>query len=188
MNFVIVSGNPKTDGLCAKITSEIERGAKDGGATTQIIVPRGLDQCHICSGGWGNCRTTRQCIFGGDGFDELREITEQADALCFVTPVYFAEVSEMLKSFMDRLRRCVSPIIGGGAGFTGKQTLLVVSAGGSGNGLITSLEQLDRFCQHTGAPVFDRIMQNRWNADYVQKAAYAAARAIAEGRKVGDTV
>ena len=188
MNFLIVSGNPKSDGLCAKITSEIERGAIDGGATVEIVVPRGLDPCHVCGDGWGECRTTRQCVYGSDGFDELRGLVERADALCFVSPVYWGETSELMKGFIDRLRRCVSPFMDNSPGLAGKQTLLVVSAGGSGNGLITALEQLERLCTHTAAPVFDRIMQNRWNADYVRSAAYAAAKAIAEGRKLGDNL
>ena len=191
MKFLIISGNPKSDGLCAKITSEVERGARDGGAEVEIIIPRGLDNCHVCGDGWGECRKTRRCVYGTDGFNELRGLVENADALCFVSPVYCAETSELMKCFTDRLRRCLAPFpfMGeAGKGLAGKQTLLVVSAGGSGNGLITALEQLDRFCQHTAAPVFDRIMQNRWNADYVQQAAYSAAKAIAEGRKLGDNL
>ena len=188
MKFLIVSGNPKSDGLCAKITSEIKRGATDGGATVEIIVPRGLDQCHVCGDGWGECRTTRQCVHGTDGFDELRGLVKGADALCFVSPVYWGETSELMKVFIDRLRRCVAPFMGKGEGLVDKQTLLVVSAGGSGNGLITALEQLERFCTHARAPVFDRLMQNRWNADYIQKMAYTAAKAIAEGRKLGDNL
>jgi hypothetical protein len=46
---------------------------------------------------------------------------------------------------------------------------------------------MDRFCRHTGAVIFDYIAVNRWNNDYKKKAAYAAARAIAEGRKNGET-
>lgn len=188
MNFLIVSGNPKSDGLCAKLISEISRGATDGGAEVEVILPHGLDQCHVCTGGWGNCRTSRKCIFGGDGFDELRELVVRSDALCFVTPVYWGEPTELLKTFLDRLRRCVAPLGGVGEGLSGKQTLLAVSAGGSGNGVMTAMEYLERFCQHTATPVFDRFMQNRWNADYVQNAAYTAAKALAGGRKIGDTV
>ena len=189
MKFVIVSGNPKTDGLCAAITDAVKRGAADGGAEVQIIVPDKIERCHVCGDGWGTCRNeNRQCAFGGDGFNELRATVEGAEALCFVTPVYWGETSELMKCFIDRLRRCDAPFMGNGKGLAGKQTLLVVSAGGSGNGLITALEQLERFCQHTAAPVFDRIMQNRWNADYMQTAAYSAAKAIAEGRKQGDNL
>lgn len=188
MNFLIVSGNPKDEGLCAGLISEISRGARDGGADVRVVVPSGLDNCHVCGSGWGNCRTSRRCVFGGDGFDELFEAAKNADALCFASPVYWGETSEILKSFLDRLRRCAAPLGGNGSGLSGKQTILAVSAGGTGNGVMTAMEQLDRFCQHTAAPVFDRFMQNRWNADHVKQAAYCAAKAVAEGRKNGDTV
>jgi hypothetical protein len=47
---------------------------------------------------------------------------------------------------------------------------------------------MDRFARHTEAAIFDYIGVNRWNRDYKKKAAYAAAKAIAEGRKNGDTL
>ena len=70
----------------------------------------------------------------------------------------------------------------------GKPILLVASAGGSGRGSLTALEQMERFCDHTGARIFDRISVNRWNSDYKREAAHAAAKALAGGRRPGETV
>jgi multimeric flavodoxin WrbA len=187
VKFLIISGNPKRDGLCASIIREIERGARAGGADAEVWIPRGLEPCHVCGEGWGNCRNSHKCVFGGDGFDDAQEKIHSADAYCFVTPVYWGEVTEILKIFLDRLRRCEFSFGASGA-LSGKQALIVVSAGGSGNGIITAAEQLDRFCQDTGAVVFDKLGFNRWNGDYKKPAAFAAAKAIAEGRKNGDTV
>jgi hypothetical protein len=36
--------------------------------------------------------------------------------------------------------------------------------------------------------IFDYVGINRWNNDYKRKAVYAAARAMAEGRKAGETL
>jgi len=47
---------------------------------------------------------------------------------------------------------------------------------------------MDRFCRHTGAAIFDYIGINRWNNDYKKKAVFEAAKAMAVGRKNGDTV
>jgi hypothetical protein len=47
---------------------------------------------------------------------------------------------------------------------------------------------MDRFCRHTGAVIFDYIGINRWNNDYKKATIYAAAKAMAEGRKNGETV
>ena len=107
--------------------------------------------------------------------------------LCLVTPVYWGEMAEGLKSFLDRLRRCEHMAKEGGA-LAGKQALLVASPGGSGNGALTCLEQMDRFCRHTGAVIFDYIGVNRWNQDYKRESAYAAAKAMAGGRRAGETL
>jgi hypothetical protein len=32
--------------------------------------------------------------------------------------------------------------------------------------MLSCLEQMDRFCRHTGAVIFDYIGINRWNSDY----------------------
>ncbi|GHU57082.1 hypothetical protein AGMMS49975_21800 [Clostridia bacterium] len=54
--------------------------------------------------------------------------------------------------------------------------------------MLTTLQQMERFCEHAGAIVFDYIMANRWNSDYKRDAAYYAAKALAGGRKIGETV
>jgi hypothetical protein len=70
----------------------------------------------------------------------------------------------------------------------GKQTLLIASPGGSGRGGLFCLTQMENFCQHVGAVVFDHIGINRWNNDYKRQAAYSAAKAMAQGRKNGETI
>ena len=65
---------------------------------------------------------------------------------------------------------------------------MIASAGGTGNVLLTSLEQMDRFCRHTGSVIFDYFGVNRWNSDYKKVAVKAAAYAMASGRKNGETV
>jgi multimeric flavodoxin WrbA len=193
MKFLVLSGNPKRDGLCYGLTQEILRGAGDGGAETEILSVEKIERCHVCGDGWGTCREQHRCAFGSDGFDAASDAVGKADALCVITPVYWGEMAEGLKSFIDRLRRCeATKRFPGAEGsksiLSEKQALLVASPGGTGNGALSCLEQMDRFARHTGAAIFDYIAVNRWNQDYKKKAAYAAARAIAEGRKNGDTL
>ena len=185
MKYLILSGNPKTDGLCNAIMQQVERGAKDGGAQVQIATVAELDRCRVCGNGWGSCRDQHRCAFGKDGFDAMQTLIKEADQICLITPVYWGEMAEGLKSFLDRFRRCE---YGQAGALSGKQVLLVASPGGSGNGMLTCLEQMDRFCRHTGAVIFDYVGINRWNNDYKSTAAYAAARAMAEGRKAGETL
>jgi multimeric flavodoxin WrbA len=194
MNYLVISGNPKQNGLCRSVTEEVIRGAKDGGAVVSVLETAAIPRCHVCGEGWGSCRTKHECAFGNDGFSEAQAAAAKADAYCIITPVYWGEASESLKAFIDRLRRCeaskqwAQEADAPKSVFAGKQVLLVASPGGSGNGALTCLEQMDRFCRHTGAAIFDCIGVNRWNSDYKKQAAYQAARAMAEGRRAGETV
>lgn len=187
MKILILSGNPKKTGLCQSVVEEIKKGAAEGGAVVEEIrlSDYAIARCHVCGDGWGICRSTHICAFGDDGFEEVSARIADADALVLVTPVYWGEASETLKSFLDRFRRCQ---FGSSGTLSGKQVLLVASPGGTGNGLLSCLEQLDRFCRHTGAVIFDYVGTNRWSADYKRELARSSARALASGRKNGDTV
>ena len=191
MKFVVVSGNPKKDGLTRRMTDEIIRGAKDGGADTCEVSAYDMSYCRSCNGGAGQClEDNHKCVFGKDGFDYAQETIRNADAVAFISPVYWEEVSEGLKSFMDRFRRCEASGIFNHrkAALTGKPVLLIASAGGSGLDMIEPLKEMERFVHHTGGMVFDAIGINRWNQAYKGRTIYEAARAIAEGVKVGETI
>jgi multimeric flavodoxin WrbA len=187
MNYLIISGNPKIDGLCHSLIEEARRGAVDGGAEVEVLTLEKLERCHVCGDGWGTCRETHVCAFGKDGFTEAQEKIRAADNLCFITPVYWGEMAEALKCFFDRFRRCENLMKPNGA-LANKQVLLVASAGGTGNGILTCLEQMDRFCRHTNAVIFDYIGVNRWNNDYKTSAIKAAAKAMVSGRKNGENI
>jgi len=188
MKICVLSGNPKNDGLCQTIIDEVINSAKKTGAEIDEVrlADSHFIRCQVCGEGWGTCRDENFCSFGEeDGFNEMKSRVDESDALVIATPVYWGETSEALKSFIDRLRRCE---FGNKTGAEKKQVLLIASAGGSGNGILTCLEQMDRFCRHMGFPIFDYIGVNRWNADYKKTAAGLAAHNMAIGRKNGDTV
>ena len=187
MKICIVSGNPKTEGLCHGVIEAVKAGALEGGAEVDEINLRdySMGHCMVCGNGWGKCKTDSYCIYGSDGFDEARERIRLSDAAILATPVYCGECSDSLKAFLDRIRRC--DIFKQGVLFE-KQTLLIASAGGSGRGLLTCFEQMERFCRNTGAVVFDYVGVNRWNSDYKYLDAKAAGHALASGRKSGDTI
>ena len=187
MKICILSGNPKNDGLCQSAVEAAKDGAQRSGAQVDELrlCDMNIARCQVCGTGWGTCQEENRCIYEDDGFDEAVARVKDCDALIMVTPVYWGETSEALKSFLDRLRRCE---FGGEGLLSGRQVLLIASPGGSGNGLLSCLEQMDRFCRHTGAQIFDYIGLNRWNSDYKQEAVRAAAQAMASGRKNADTV
>jgi multimeric flavodoxin WrbA len=187
MKVCILSGNPKKDGLCQSVIDAARVGAEEAGAEVDEIrlCDLNLISCKVCGDGWGTCRDKNNCAFGSDGFDEVKARVQASDAVILASPVYWGETSEAFKSFIDRLRRCEFGQVGI---LSSKQVLIIAVPGGSGNGLLSCFEQMDRFCRHTGAVIFDYIGVNRWNSDYKREAAKAAANALASGRKNGDTV
>lgn len=185
MKFLIISGNPKNEGLCFSVTEQVKKGAIENGAEVELLKMEGIQCCHVCSDGWGSCRDEHICAFGEDGFTDAQKKVAEADTICFITPVYWGEMAEGIKSFLDRLRRCE---FGGKGALSEKPVLLIASPGGSGNGMLTCLEQMDRFCRHTGGIIFDYIGVNRWNRDYKIRAAYDAAKSLAQGRKAGESI
>lgn len=186
MKISVLSGNPKTQGLCQSIIDAAVRGASEGNADVDEIrlCNYDIERCRICNDGWGACRDEHRCSYGSDGFDQVRMRLALCDAMIFVSPVYWHEPSEAFKSFADRLRRCERDRK---ETLAGKPVILIASAGGSGNGLLTCLEQMERFCKHTDALIFDLFGVNRWNRDYKRTAIKAAAYELASGRKHGDT-
>jgi len=185
MKIVVLEGNPKTAGLCRALTDQFIRGAADGGAEVKEINTLKMERCKMCGSGEGICKNENRCAFGKDGFDDAQAAVREADALIIVSPVYFCEMSESLKCFLDKLRRC-EKVWGTNPQIKGKYAILAASAGDSGHGLLQCLEQMERFCTFTGASVFDYIGVNRWNSDYKFEAAYSAAKAMAGGRPIAE--
>lgn len=187
MKIAIISGNPKREGLCQSAINEAKTSATIAGAEVDEIRLCDFDliKCQVCNEGWGTCRNENYCSFGADGFDEIKARVKSSDAIILASPVYWGETSESFKCFIDRLRRCEFNQEGT---LKGKQVLIIASPGGSGNGMLTGLEQMDRFCRHTGAIIFDYIGVNRWNNDYKKVAIKSAVNAMVRGRKNGDTV
>ncbi len=179
MRIVILTGTPKEEGLSASCVAAAVAGAEGAGASVAVIdlCKTPIGRCKVCGDGWGVCGKEHICAFGADGFDAVAREIAEADALVMETPVYWGETSEALKSFLDRFRRCEArkeP-----TALAGKEVLLIAAPGGSGNGLLTCLGQMERAVQHLRGHVFDYIGVNRWNRDYKLKAIGAAAAALA---------
>ena len=194
MKLLIISGTPKKDGICHSLVTAANETAAGLGAETEVIKLADLKlmHCKMCDEGWGICRSEHRCIYGDeDGFNMLQERFAKADAFVFITPVYWGEVSEALKCFLDKLRRCQAskqwdtdraiPSF-----FNDKPSILVASAGGSGNGILSALSEMERAVIHMGGDknpkdrngICDFIGVNRWNQDYKREALKASVAAL----------
>ena len=179
MKVVVLSGTPKSEGLSASCVAAAAVGAEKAGASVVVIdlCKTSIERCKVCGDGWGVCRNEYVCAYGEDGFNGVSREIAESDALIIQSPVYWGETSEVLKSFFDRFRRCEA--LKEHTALTGKEVLLIAAAGGSGNGLLTCLGQMERAVQHLRGHVFDYIGANRWNQEYKLRTIEAAAEALA---------
>ena len=192
MKLLILSGTPKKDGLSHSLAEAASEAAKAQGAEAEIMQLTGLTVCRMCEEGWGICKSEHRCAFGkDDGFNEFQEKMHWADGFVIITPVYWGEVSEGMKTFIDRLRRCEASR-GWNSGdegvscFVGKSSILVASAGGGGGGITNCFVQMERAVTHMGGTsypfdvygFFDYIAVNRWNQEYKREALKSAVTAF----------
>jgi len=167
MKTMIIMTSPNRDGL----TAACAQSAFDGiAAAGSEAVPVRLNElsvgnCKACGNGWGTCREKNECQVQ-DGFQPLHRSIAAADAIVLVTPVYWGEMSESAKAFTDRFRRCEAMKANDSGMLRGKPILCIAAAGGSGNGFITCLASMERWCQHVGAERADMIGVTRRSREY----------------------
>jgi multimeric flavodoxin WrbA len=180
MHVVGLNASPNEDGLTATAAEHALAGASDAGADTQLLHMKRyrLEACRQCNRGWGTCGSEGVCVIEDD-FERLREELHRADALVISTPVYFSDVSEVFKTFFDRLRRCrfagreESPL-------AGKPVIGIAAAGGSGGGTVNCQRSLEQYFGHLGFTPFDYLPFTRRSRDYQLVSARAAGRAMVE--------
>jgi len=156
MKVLAIQSSPNLDGLTSKTAQAVLRGARVAGAETELVQLNQLNlrPCIACEGGWGQCRHEGTCILEDD-FQALRDKINGADALVFATPVYWHDLSESAKIFLDRLRRC--EVYGDFKNFNGKKAFGIASAGGSGSGAVKALLNLEDYLRRIGFEIFDLV-------------------------------
>ena len=197
MKLLIVYGSPKKEGICHSFLNAALDTANSAGAEAVVLKlsEEKIDQCRMCGDGWGSCRSEHKCQHGDkDSFNALQEKFEEADAFVFISPVYWGDMSEAFKNFFDKLRRCQATKRWNEdenikSFFTDKPSILVASAGGSGNGILNALTQMERAIVHMGGDnmpkeqkgIYDYIAVNRWNKEYKLEALKASVSAMLKG-------
>lgn len=178
MKILVFNSSPNKDGLTAACSSAAIEGVLLAGGECEEIRLNDLNirSCKACEDGWGTCREEHICSVLDD-FQAIHERTLNTDAYVLVTPVYWGDLSESMKAFTDRLRRCEA-LRGENSGIYQKPVVVVAAAGGSGNGMITCLASLERWIEHVHARKWDFIPVNRWNRAYKLETICSAVRAL----------
>lgn len=83
-----------------RIAEELIAGAKDAGHEVEQISLKGRE-INFCIGCLA-CQKTQKCIRNDDAV-WIAEKVKEAEALVFVTPIYYYEMSGQMKTLLDRL-------------------------------------------------------------------------------------
>ncbi|OGO38149.1 MAG: hypothetical protein A2147_10535 [Chloroflexi bacterium RBG_16_57_8] len=165
MQAFIIAGSRNTEGRTARCANAIAKGlAKAGGKSEIVFLPTlKLERCRQCDpDGWGVCRREGYCVIKDD-FDSVVEKLKAADVAVFANPVYFRDLSESVKTFLERLRRISfrqqKPPM------QGKPAIGVCLAGGGGGGAPSACFNLETILQMIGFDTVDMINVRRQNID-----------------------
>jgi len=172
MKTLILSGSRNREGQTAKAVKAIQKGLTDGKGKSEVIflTELKLERCRQCDpDGWGLCRKEGRCVIEDD-FASVVDKVKAADVLVFANPVYFGDLSESMRCFLDRFRRTRfmrpgTPPPGGFPSSGGTPAIGLCYAGGSGNGTISCAASLERVLQTCGFDVVDMIPLRRQNFD-----------------------
>jgi len=164
MSIIMILGSRNEEGQTASAAYAFLGGAGERGEEAEnVFLPTiSLERCRQCKDtGWGICLTDGECIIEDD-FADLVERVREADGLVFANPVYYSDLSESLRAFLDRLRRvCFSEE--GREGIAGKPTVGICVAGGSGNGAPACGHSLQRALDAAHLDVVDMVLARRQN-------------------------
>lgn len=109
MKIIAINGSPKgKDSNTNVIVTSFLKGAQEAGAEIRNIFLsekeiKHCNGCHIC---W--TKGPGQCVINDDMLQVLTLMGE-ANIIIFVSPIYFGNISGMLKTFMDRMTMIGGP-------------------------------------------------------------------------------
>ncbi|MFA6568729.1 MAG: flavodoxin family protein [Victivallales bacterium] len=166
MKILSISGSRNPNGQTEEAVGAMIKGVTRAAATAEQILlpPLRIERCRQCDdNGWGVCRTEGRCIIE----DDLSAIVAKirfADAIIFSTPVYYSDLSESLRTFLDRLRRKCSHKKGR-VSLAGKPVIGICVAGGGGVGAADCCVNLEKILSTCGFDVVDIIPVRRQNLE-----------------------
>ena len=163
VKILCLSGSRDRNGRTARAINSIISGAEKADANTQrcFLIELNLEHCRQCdANGWGTCRREGHCVVEDD-FQMLVNKIHESDVVVFATPVYFRDLSEIMKVFLDKLRRISAfnpePIT------KGISAVGLSMAGGGGGGATSACMNMESTLQMCRFDVVDMIPIRRQN-------------------------
>lgn len=190
MKVLIVTSSPNKEGLTAACGEAARQGVVDGRSRARLVNLNEYEilRCAVCEDGWGPCLKKHRCRLEDD-FGELQKMFDEAEGFAWVTPVYFGGPSEPMKAFFDRLRRCEATKKDGAKSIVeGKPIVCVAAAGGSGNGAVGCLAEMERLVRQLRGGAFDFIPVTQKTREYQTETIHDALAAMCKPRATASTM
>ena len=108
-------------------------------------------------------------------YADIDELVAEADAMVIGSPVYYKDVSGLVREFIDYVHSRPKP-----HKFAGLPALGMCVAGGTGRGQITALRSLYGFFFFHGVRPIDPIPVSRFNFQIALEKAYAGGQEVAK--------
>ena len=180
MKAIVLLGSRNPEGRTAGSAAALARGLQKKGWETErlFLTEMQIERCRQCDEkGWGICRSEGRCVIDDD-FNPLVAQIKAADAVVFASPVYFHDLSESLRAFLDRLARTCRTDAGT-VGLKDKAAVGICMAGGSGNGTPPCGASLDKVLTWCGFDRADIVLVKRQNYDLKLKTLEATGEWLA---------
>ncbi len=165
---LILLGSPRKKGNSTLLAAEAAKGAKGAGADVETIYLQGLDikactACDACQKKPGS-----GCVLRDD-MQALYPKLKQADALLLASPVYWANMSAQMKTFMDRCYALATPK---GHAFTGKKAGIILTYGAPdvfSSGGVNALRTFQDAFNFINVKIAGMVYGMAWKAGDVKK-------------------
>lgn len=97
--ILVINGSTRENGNTDAILKSFMKGITESGLNVREAVLRDLtiSNCIGCC----KCKENKKCNFQDD-MDELREMVIKSDVLVFASPIYWCEITGLMKTFIDR--------------------------------------------------------------------------------------
>ena len=180
MKAMVISGSRNPHGQTAQAAGALIEGLRAKGAEAELVFlpAKKIERCRQCDdAGWGACLAEGRCVIEDD-FASLVQGIRVADCAVFATPVYFGDLSESLRAFLDRLRRTTRHEAGK-PGISEKPAVGVCVAGGGGGGAPSCTCSLESVLATCGFDVVDVVPARRQNLSMKLKALTAVGTWLA---------
>jgi multimeric flavodoxin WrbA len=98
-SILIITSSLRRNSNSSLLANSLASGASEAGNKVEIIslIDKQINFCHGCLA----CQKTHRCVIKDDMLS-INEKIKKADILVFATPIYYYEMSGLLKTVLDR--------------------------------------------------------------------------------------